>query len=236
MASALLNDLTRRIGEIEASERPCAAAAIPLASSPLAEVFPDKSLPVGCVMELLAATEGAGTWTLALLLAKLACGERKLLIVADGQERFFPPAAFRLGIDLHRVLFLRTPQPRNALAALVQSLRCPAVGCVIGNFERLTSVECRRLQLAAERGGGVGLILRPLAALRSPSFAAARFLVRPVSSLASRRRVQIEVIRARGGKAGRSFLLEIDHETGHVCLPSPLAAPATAACSSGNER
>jgi hypothetical protein len=139
-------------------------------------------------------------------------------------ESFYPPAASRLGINLRRTLVIRTKQGKDALAALAQSLRCQAVGAVIGPWERLAARDFRRLQLAAEAGGGIAFLLRPVLAQGNPSFAAVRLLLSPLATREGRRRLQVEVIRLRFGKAGQSLLVEVDDETGHVRVLSPLAA------------
>src|SRR5438128_814661 len=149
MNQHLLHQLAQRIGEIETNERPLGRTVVPLAIPGLVDVFPSGGLPAGSLVELLSGTEGAGVWTLALVLGKQACGERKILVVADEQRCFYPPAACKLGIDLGRTLVIRPKERTSALAALMQSLRCPAVGAAIGSFERLNAVEYRSLQLAA---------------------------------------------------------------------------------------
>jgi protein ImuA len=237
MNQHLLNQLARRIGEIEASERPLVRTAVPLAITGLADALPDGSLSAGSLVELLSAAEGAGAWTLALVLGKQACGERKVLVVADERRCFYPPAACKLGIDLRRTLVIRPQERAGSLAALVQSLRCGAVGAVIGSFERLNAVEYRSLQLAAETGGGLGFIVRPAPSRNGTCFAAVRLLITPLplsrreekAGSESCRHIQIEVVRLRGGKTGRTFVLEIDHETGHVRVPAPVAAAKTVA-------
>ena len=220
---ARVRELARRINEIEANERPGVQPTIPV---PLP--LPGGGLPGGALVEVLSAAEGGGAWTLALLLAKAACAEHKMLIIADGRRCFYPPAASALGVDLQRTLILQAqPDPLRGSArqinALVQSLRCPAVGAAIGRFERLTSAEYRSLQLAAETGGGVGFLVRPASA-GAPSFAAVRLLVTPIASGQASRRIEVEVLRVRGGKAGQRFVLAIDHETGHVRVPAGVAA------------
>jgi protein ImuA len=238
MDHELLQQLVRRIGEIEANERPLLQTAIAPAVPGLADVLPPGGLPAGSLVELLSGAEGAGAWTLALILGKQACGQRKILIVADDRRCFYPPAACKLGIDLRRTLVIRPKERGSALAALVQSLRCPAVGAALGSFERLNAVEYRSLQLAAETGGGVGLIVRPAPVRAGPCFAAVRLLVTPLplvtgegksAGAESCRHIQIEVLRLRGGKAGRRLVLEVDHETGDVRVPAALAAAKTAA-------
>jgi protein ImuA len=221
MDSKLLHQLALRIREIEANQRPSVSKRIALLPGL------DRDLPGGALVELLAAAEGSGSWTLALLMGKQACGERNILVIADEQRCFYPPAAVRLGIDLRRLLVIRSQRRADILSALVQSLRCSAVGAAIGRFERLTAAEYRSLQLAAETGSGMGFLLRPVSALRAPSFAVARLLITPMASTGACRRVRVEVVRNRGGKTGHAFVLEIDDETGHVCLSAPVAAATT---------
>jgi protein ImuA len=227
MDSELFQQLAQRIRDIEANEGASESSTMTTAIPALEAVLPG-GLPGGALVEVLSAAEGGGAWTLALLLAKQACAERKILVLADEQRSFYPPAAARLGIDLQRTLVLRPPQKNVkdwSVASLVQSLRCPAVGAALGRFARLSSAAYRGLQLAAETGGGVGFLVLPASARGAPSFAAVRLLVTPIASRQARRRIQIEVVRVRGQKAGQSFLLEIDHETDPVRLSAPLAAP-----------
>ena len=218
-----LRRLAQRIRALE-TERPHFQTTIALGLPPLEEVLPERRLPAGSLVELLAGAPGAGAWTLALLMAKHVCGTQKALVIADVERHFYPPGAAALGIDLARTLVVRPRMRQKALLAISQALRCPAVGAVIVHFEQLPAVDFRRLQLAAETGGGAGFLLRPLTALRTPSFAAVRLVIAPVVSVQEQRVVQVEVVRLRGGKSGQSFLLEIDHETGHVSIPAPVAA------------
>lgn len=216
-----LAELARRIQEIEATARPTGGATIAL-PIPLRD-----GLPAGSLVEVLATADGGGAWTLALVLAQ-AAAQGKFLVVADHEHSFYPPAAAALGVDLQRTLILRAhsgPSRGSArqINALVQALRCPAVGAVIGRFERLSTAEYRSLQLAAETEGGAGFLVRP-ASVSAPSFAALRLFITPRPSPRAARLFDIEVLRERGGKAGRRFVLEIDHETGHVRLPAGLAA------------
>ena len=220
----------------------------------LEQIVPEE-IRAGSLMELLSALPGAGAWTLALLFAKRICGERKALVIVDSQNSFYPPAACKLGIDLERTIVVRDagarkssaeysvlstqysascssvakPTARSLFAAVVQSLRCPAVGAVMSWFEKLPSLDFRRLQLAAEAGGGLGLLLRPASALRAPSFAAARLLVTPApSGKEDVRRMHLEAVRMRG-QTGRSLIVEVNHETGDVHLPTDVAAAKTVA-------
>lgn len=224
--SLALQDLARRIQEIEShrlSRRPHLGLGIPA----LDGVFPKKGLSAGSLVELLSAAEGTGAWTLGLLMARQLASEKALVII-DGSRSFYPPAAVRLGVDLKRTILVCPKTKQENHAAMNLSLRCPAVGGVIAYCEQLTSLEFRRLQLAAETGAGVGFLLREEAAKLSPSFAEVRLLILPLVSPGDRQRVQVDVLRSRGTKNGQSLILEIDHETGDVRIPARLAAATPA--------
>jgi hypothetical protein len=248
---ALLQNLAQRIHEVEAAERARARLAISLGIPALDDCFPNGGLAAGSLVEIFSAAAGGGAWTLAFVAAQRACGEHKALVVTDARGCFYPPAAVKLGVALERCVVVRPTTSRDAAAALRQALGCSAVGAAVGWFDALGPSECRRLQLAAEKGGGVGLLLRPLAARQAPSFAALRLLVKPweqrgrssfsaaaneLRPLFSTRRIRVEVVRVHGAKSGQSLILEIDDETGHVRVPAGLAAATAGArkpCASG---
>jgi hypothetical protein len=88
--------------------------------------------------------------------------------------------------------------------------------------EKLDDHLFRRLQLAAEAGETLGLLLRPARALAEPSWAEVRWLVEPLSSLPSpegiaSRRVKLSLLRSAGGAAIRcpQFVLNLDERSGY---------------------
>jgi protein ImuA len=92
---------------------------------------------------------------------------------------FYPPAAAAWGIDLSRLIILRPANEADALWALDQALRCPGVGAVLGSCDRLDVRDFRRLQLAAETGGTLGLLLRPDHLRGQPTWADVQWRVSP---------------------------------------------------------
>ncbi len=224
-----LQVLRERIREIEVESRPRAAARWSTGVGPLDELLSAGGLRRGSLVELISATDGAGAWTLGLVLARQACGGgRQMLVIDDAKGRggFYPPAAARLGLDLRRCLVVRPPDWRDAYAAMSESLRCVGVGAVIGWAERLRTADARRLQLAADRGGGVGFLVRPAAAARWPACAPLRLRVTPLRSARAVRRLHVEVLRCRGRSGGQVTTLEVHDGTGHVCVPAGVAAAA----------
>lgn len=186
-------------------------------------MFPAGGLRRGTLVEWLASS-GSGAGTLALLAARQALEDRGPLLVVDRQGEFYPPGAAALGLPLERLMVVRPRHPRDELWALEQTLRCPGVAVVWARLEALADRAFRRLQLAVERGGGVGLLLRPPEARRSPSWAEARLGIEPLAAR-DRRRLRVELLHARGGHAAKPIELEINDETGVVRLV-PRLAPA----------
>lgn len=225
----LLGELAERIRQLEEVARPADAESLDLGITSLEGWFPGQGLAAGSLVELLSAVDGAGAWSLALFMARHACGPRKALVVVDAHGFFYPPAAVKLGVDLSRLIVVRPRTLADAGLAVAQSLRTPAVGSVIGWYDRLATSEFRRLQLACEAGGGLGLLLRPIKARRTPSFAALRLLVTPLAAGAARRQVRVEALRCRGGRVGWSLILEIDDAKGDVCVPAGVAPATTGA-------
>ncbi len=216
--------LAEQIRRLESSFRPTEATTIPLGIGGLGELFP-QGLPGGSLIELLPRTPGAGAWTLALVLARYACGERKTLLIADPEHCFYPPAARKFGLPPERMIVIRSKNVRDALSAVAESLRCSAIGMAIGAFERLHERDSRRLQLAAEAGGTIGVLVRPASTAGTPSFASTRLLLEPLPSANGRRRLKLETIRPAACGFATSAL-EIDDATGHV-RPFSWLEPAT---------
>jgi hypothetical protein len=165
--------------------------------------------------------------TLSLLSAREACREGGELVVIDRRQTFYPPAAAAWGIDLKRLLVIHPRTARDELWAAVESLRSPAVAAVWADIEQLDHRAFRRLQLAAQAGRTLGLLLRPDRARGQPSWADVRLAAGSKEQGAGRkkllalcsllpalsRRIQIHVLRLRGGRAGGWAALEIDDAT-----------------------
>jgi protein ImuA len=211
-----VRQLAERIRALESSFRLVEPTAIPLGAGGLGDLFPEGGLSSGSLVELVPSMPGAGAWTLGLLLAKHACGERKTLLITDVERCLYPPALLPYGIDLDRTVFVRPRTVGEAMLALGQALRCSAIGAALGEVERLSDRDGRRLQLAAESGGTLGVLIRPLASLGAPSFATVRLRVAPMPWAGALRRMRVEVLRCRGGHEGKTLGMEVDSATGHV--------------------
>jgi hypothetical protein len=180
--------------------------------------------------EWLSGMARCGAATLSLLSAREACREGGTLVVIDRWQTFYPPAAAAWGIDLSRLLIVRPQSARDALWAAVQSLRSPAVAAVWAPIDRLDARTFRQLQLAAQAGRTLGLLLRGAHVRGQPSWADVQLevsggqgaggreygtLIRqlrlaPRSSLLAPRFVHVRLLRTRHGRPGGSVVLAID--------------------------
>ncbi len=149
-----------------------------------------------------------------------------IVVWSDPAGDLYPPAVAAGGVPLGRLLVLRPPTPRDQAWALAECLRCPAVVAVIAAIPKLTRVEARRLQLAAERGGGVGLLMRPRGA--DVYAAATRWVVAPSPGDAELQRWQVQLVHGHGGRVGQRVILEACRETNAVRAVEQLADRATA--------
>jgi protein ImuA len=146
----------------------------------------------------------------------------------SGRESLYGPGLREFGLDPAGLVVVRVPPgsdfTRTALWAMEEALRAPAVGIVCAEIEDMDLTASRRLQLAAEAGGGLGLLLRPVSRLSRRPGASEENTLPPTASLSrwrisalpgapagtdaawtpahlpGRPRWQAELLRARGGQ------------------------------------
>ena len=217
---ALVAMLRRQVERLEGPVQPQDERPISTGSPDLDRLVAEGGLRRGSLTEYLAAEAGGGAGMLALAAAREACADGRTLVVVDRPRQFYPPAASAYG--LKNLLLVRPASEADELWALDQALRCPGVGAVWIRCGSLDVREFRRLQLAAESGGTLGLLVRPARLRGQPTWAEVQWLVEP-ATLPTRhspgtRRLRVELIRCRGGTrltgGGRAVHLELDRTTG----------------------
>ncbi|MCC6608832.1 MAG: translesion DNA synthesis-associated protein ImuA [Burkholderiales bacterium] len=131
-------------------------------------VLPGGGWPTACLTEILPRNEGIGELRLlGPALARLAGDGRCLAWIAPPHLPYAPALA-AAGIDPERLLVVRTRSPQETLWATEQALRSAACGAVLAWPAAARYADLRRLQLAAEKGAGLVVLLR------APSFYASR--------------------------------------------------------------
>jgi protein ImuA len=187
----------------------------------------DLGLRPGGVVEWLAVTPGAGAVASAIQMMSQPSSALGLLAIVDDARECYAPALSGWGIRPDRMLLVRPSTQREACWAIEQCLRCPGVSATWAWVDqRIPARVCRRWQLAAEAGGGVGIFFRPESARREAVWADLRLLVTPLAGgQGETRRVRIDVLYRRGGLGGIARVWEIDHAEGVVRLVPEVADP-----------
>lgn len=154
----------------------------------------------------------------------------------------------RLGLDPARLILVEAGSHEDALWALEEILRARAAAAVLGCLaEGLGLKESRRLQLAADGGEALLMVLRPHDA-ETPNAASTRWRIAAVPGgrdrfgLLDRWTWDLNLSRARNGRPG-AWRVEFDHvayrfglarELGHQALPDGATEGTPAAWLRGN--
>lgn len=207
-------------------------------------LLPERGFLRGSLVEWLAEGPGSGAGSLALHVAWQAsqqASQARAVVILDRRGEFYVPAAAAWQLDLRRLILLRPRSEAEALWALDQALRCPAVAAVWASLDRLEGRWFRRFQLAAECSGCLGLLLRPLRVRGRPSWAEAQLMVQPQPADCGWR-WRVELLRCRGQQHLGHVEFQLDelsgklrasektgsYETHSLPLVPPLADPKTA--------
>jgi hypothetical protein len=159
--------------------------------------LPGGGWPIGAIAELMSDATGIGELSLLVpVLSRLARAGRYIAWIAPPYLPYAPALAQR-GLPLERVLLIQTRSLQESLWATEQALRCPAVGAVLGWPAYIVDKNVRRLQLADEAGGSLGILYRPPEAARESSPAALRLRLHAAPD-----GLAVEIHKSRGGAAG----------------------------------
>lgn len=151
----------------------------------------------------------------------------------------FAPGLYQAGLAPERVLYAEARSDAELLALMEEGLRHGGLGAVIGEARQVSTTATRRLQMAAEGGGTIALLLRRPPAkgvdpFGIPSAAATRWRVGSTPSSPvpwaglGRACWHLQCVRQRGGNPFE-LTVEAADETGRLALPSQLADRPAAA-------
>ena len=221
----VLQELRDRIRGMEGvRDRGPLDAGRPTGFPALDRLLAGRGLRPGSVVEWRGARTGGGAMTLALAVAAHLVRDDGTLVVLDDGD-FYPVGAAELGVPLDRTVVVRTDDPAGRLWAWEQALRAPGVTVTLGRLERVDDRAARRLQLAAEAGGGLGFLVRPPDA-RAATWAATRIEVEGAAGSGHRPdwRLRVRVTRGQAG-ARAAAEVELSHEASPVPVAAELAGP-----------
>jgi len=205
-------------------------------------LLPGGSLRPGMLVEFLSEQQGSGASAIAVEFARRVVDNTgSCLVVTDRWRRFYPPAAVARGIETKDLIVVRSSDQQimsgaEELWALDQALRCPGVGVVMAWLDKVDPLAFRRLQLAAESGQTLALLMRPARVQSLPTWSDVQLLIQPHGKVAATRPesqtvpsnenrfCQVTLLRQRGRAGsnaleGTSIHLEV-HETGELTIDS----------------
>lgn len=165
-------------------------------------VLPGRGWPLGGLNELIARTAGIGELSLLLpVLTRLS--EHRQIVLINPPYIPYAPALVRQRLTLNHVLWLADLSAGDALWAATQLAGSGTAGAILLWTHQPGEHEMRRLQLAVETRQGLCFVYRPPVALRNASLAAVRLAL----DAAPGGRLRIDVIKAKGGRAGAQVII-----------------------------
>jgi len=171
--------------------------------------------------------EAAATLFAASIAARRAGGEGTVLWALSRRDLFAPGLA-QAGLAPERVLYADCRRDEEVLAVMEEGLRHGGLAAVVGEVGRAAMPATRRLQLAAEEGGTMALMLKRWRKagedpLGLPSAAVTRWRLSPAPSAPlpvagiGRARWRLDLARQRGGEPF-NLIVEAPDETARLAL------------------
>jgi protein ImuA len=153
-------ELRERISSIEGGVAK-KAGCLPFGVPEIDAVLPGGGLAYGALHEF--AGGGSGTVdgaAAALFAAGVAARTKGKIVWCLTRPDLFMPALAQAGLHPDRVIFVEAGREEDVLASMEEALSYGRLGAVVGELVRLPMVSSRRLQLAAEKSGTLGIAVR----------------------------------------------------------------------------
>lgn len=216
-----------RRGRLWRAGEAAAEPGLPTGFDVLDAALPGGGWPFPGLVEILSArpASGGGLRLLLPVLARLSREPRWLIWVAPPYQPY-APALQAAGLALRQVMLvdLATEAPgadgaaRSTAAAQTdvlwtfeQALRFPGCGAALLWPQEIDALGLRRLQLACEAGGTLGVLFRPAACAAQASPAALRLLLQAQADGSA---LDLTVLKCRGSPRARECRLPLADEVG----------------------
>jgi len=225
----IIEELRDRIAHLEAGAAK-RSAVLPFGVRDIDERLPGGGLSHGALHEVAGGGSGTVDGAAAALFAAgiAARSKGKVLWCLTRPDLFFPAIA-QAGLHPDRVIFCEGDKEEDVLASMEEGLSFGGLAAVVGELVRLPMVASRRLQLAAEKTGTMGLVVRrwrrqtEASDFGNPTASTTRWRVSvlpseelPVAGV-GRARWLLELMRVKAGECAEFEIGACDAK-GRVCL------------------
>jgi protein ImuA len=230
---SVVEQLQQRIRALE-GEKGRSRAALPFGVLAIDRVLPGGGLALGGLHEVAGGGNGAVDGAAAALFAAgIAARTAGKVLWCVTRPDLFAPAIEQAGLPPGRVIYVEAGDEKSVLACFEEGLR-GGFGSVIAEIARLSMTTSRRLQLAAESSGAIGIAIRrwrrqtEATDFGQPTAAETRWRVSVLPSTplpvpgVGRARWHVELIRCRAGESA-DFTVEACDAKGRIALPSDVA-------------
>jgi protein ImuA len=229
----IVSELRQRSQRLEGGSA-AARPVLPFGLAPLDQHLPGGGLACGSLHEVSGGGNGAVDGAAAALFcAGIAARTKGKVLWCLTRQDLFAPALAQAGLPPGRVIYAECRDEKGVLDCFEEGLRHKGLGAVIGEVARLSMTASRRLQLAAEMSGGMGLAIRrwrrqteasdfghPTAAVTRWRVSVLPSMPLPVAGI-GRPRWLLELMRCRAAESA-DFEVEACDVKGCLALPADL--------------
>jgi protein ImuA len=178
---------------------------------PVEAAFPNAIFPKGAIHEFLSLkpehAAACGGFIAGLLKALMEQGGACLWISAS--RTLFPPSLKMFGVEPDRIIFVDL-QEKDVLWTTEEALKCEGLAAVIAEVRDINLTASRRLQLAVEKSGVTGLVIRNDARSLSTTACVARWQITAIESKLEDGmpgvgfpKWKVELLKVRNGNPGK---------------------------------
>lgn len=169
-------------------------------------VFPTRGIHefISSTPEQSAASDGFISGLLAVLMKSGTC-----CVWISTSRKLFPASLRTFNVDPERIIFMDVSKEQDVLWIMEEALKCDGIAAVVAEIHTINLTESRRLQLAVEKNGVTGFILRKDERKAVNNMATARWKITPLPSYSEEKmpgigfpKWNVELLKVRNGNPG----------------------------------
>jgi protein ImuA len=129
---------------------------LPFGTNAIDQHLPEGGLALGALHDVAGGGNGAIDGAAAALFTRT----RRQILWCVARQDLFAPGIAQAGLLPDRVIYVDAGDEQTILACFEEGLRHGSLGAVVAEVARLSMTASRRLQLAAEGSGVIGIAIR----------------------------------------------------------------------------